>query len=82
MFVYGAVEFLKISAHHCFILLFYSAAGCGVPNREARLVGGEYLRGHEFPWAASIQILEGDKTAPATLINDRYLVTSASVLIG
>ncbi|KAG5896146.1 hypothetical protein JTB14_015849 [Gonioctena quinquepunctata] len=54
---------------------------CGIPNREARLVGGEYLRGHEFPWASLIQ-LPGNSSFPATLINDRYLLTSANVVIG
>lgn len=54
---------------------------CGVPNREARLLGGEYLRGYEFPWLALIQI-KGVSTIPGTLINDRYVITAASTLLG
>ncbi|XP_050509582.1 clotting factor G beta subunit-like [Diabrotica virgifera virgifera] len=58
---------------------------CGVPNREARLVGGEYLTGHEFPWAASIQVNDGNSNVSslaATLITPKYLLTSASNVIG
>ncbi|XP_017770581.1 PREDICTED: serine protease 27-like [Nicrophorus vespilloides] len=54
---------------------------CGVPNREAKLLGGEYLRTNEFPWMAQIQV-RGDFVIPGTLINDRYVITSASTIIG
>ncbi|CAH2012041.1 unnamed protein product [Acanthoscelides obtectus] len=63
------------------IFLFHT--GCGVPNREAKLIGGEFMRVHEFPWAALIQIQgEHERAVPATLINDRYVITSASNLLG
>ncbi|XP_057667240.1 haptoglobin-related protein-like [Diorhabda carinulata] len=57
---------------------------CGAPNREARLVGGEYLTGHEFPWTASIQVnVDGNASSlPATLITPKYLLTSANNVIG
>ncbi|KAJ8961460.1 hypothetical protein NQ318_014708, partial [Aromia moschata] len=54
---------------------------CGVPNREARILGGEYTKGHEFPWAALIQIKD-TRSSLATLINDKYLLTAATNLIG
>ncbi|XP_023310641.1 vitamin K-dependent protein C-like [Anoplophora glabripennis] len=54
---------------------------CGIPNREARLLGGEYLRGHELPWAGLIQVKDG-RSMPATLINDRFVVTSATNVLG
>lgn len=54
---------------------------CGLPNREARLLGGEYLKTHEFPWLAIIQV-RGETAIPGTLINDRYILTSGSQMIG
>lgn len=60
---------------------------CGVPNREAKFLGGDFLRGYEFPWIASIHTFEGGdltkiKTIPGTLINNKYVITGASPLIG
>ncbi|KAJ8965612.1 hypothetical protein NQ314_004003 [Rhamnusium bicolor] len=55
--------------------------GCGIPNREARILGGEYLRGHEFPWASLIQI-KGVKSLLATLINDKLTPLDIKVTIG
>lgn len=51
-----------------------------MPNREARIIGGEYLRTHEFPWLALIHF--NNQTIVGSLINDRYVLTSASSLIG
>ncbi|RZC33799.1 trypsin-1 [Asbolus verrucosus] len=61
---------------------------CGVPNRKARFVGGEYLRGYEFPWLSLIQVQgkgeeeEGKKTVPGALINNKYVITEAAQLVG
>lgn len=55
---------------------------CGISNREARLLGGEELRTHEFPWMSAIQIENKKIQVPATLINNRYVITAASNLIG
>lgn len=54
---------------------------CGVPNRRQRLLGGTELKPYEFPWLAQILV---DDSAPieATLINDRYVITSASSVFG
>lgn len=60
--------------------MFYNT-GCGIPNREARLLGGEYLRGYEFPWLGLVH-LKGVASIPGTLINDRYVITSAAPLLG
>ncbi|XP_044761683.1 serine protease 7-like [Coccinella septempunctata] len=54
---------------------------CGIKNLEARFLGGEYTKGHEFPWLALIQI-KGFPAASATLINSRYVITAAWHLIG
>ncbi|XP_045479041.1 serine protease 7-like [Harmonia axyridis] len=54
---------------------------CGIKNLEARFLGGEYTKGHEFPWLAMIQI-KGFAATTATLINSRYVITAASELIG
>nr|CAH7752889.1 unnamed protein product [Callosobruchus chinensis] len=65
------------------LLLSPCKCRCGVPNREARLTGGEFMRVHEFPWAALVQIQGNeDRVVPATLINDRYVLTTASNLLG
>ncbi|CAG9822560.1 unnamed protein product [Phaedon cochleariae] len=56
---------------------------CGIPNRETRFLGGEYLTGHEFPWSALVYLHNNVSSPfPATLINDRYLVTAANNVIG
>ncbi|KAJ8984900.1 hypothetical protein NQ317_002740 [Molorchus minor] len=57
-----------------------NAVECGIPNREARLLGGEYTKVHEFPWAALIQIRD-TRSVLATLINDKFLITAASNLL-
>lgn len=54
--------------------------GCGVPNRDAKLIGGEYLRSYEFPWLALIHIK--NQTVVGSLINNRYILTAATPLIG
>ncbi|XP_018306523.1 ovochymase-2 [Mycetomoellerius zeteki] len=55
---------------------------CGRPNRKAaRLLGGEYTESHEFPWLANIHI-KSKLLVSGVLINDRYVLTAASQLIG
>ncbi|XP_044727946.1 serine protease 55-like [Chrysoperla carnea] len=63
---------------------------CGIPNRydrilhknrEKRLVGGEYLRVHEFPWLALVNV-RGQESFGGVIINDRYILTAANFLIG
>lgn len=55
---------------------------CGRPNRfgETRFLGGEYTKVHEFPWLANIHAKS--KFLSGVLINDRYVLSSASQLIG
>lgn len=52
-----------------------------MPNREGRILGGEYLSGHEFPWLVTIPI-KGIISSIGVLINDQYVLTAASTLIG
>ncbi|XP_018347579.1 PREDICTED: vitamin K-dependent protein C-like [Trachymyrmex septentrionalis] len=55
---------------------------CGRPNRKtARLLGGEHTESHEFPWLANIHI-KSKLLVSGVLINDRYILTAASQLIG
>lgn len=54
---------------------------CGVPNRRQRLLGGTELKPYEFPWLAQI-LAEDSPPIEATLINDRYVITSASSVFG
>ena len=54
---------------------------CGVPNRRQRLLGGTELKPYEFPWLAQI-LVEDSAPIEATLINDRYVTTSASSVYG
>ncbi|KAL6422457.1 hypothetical protein ACFW04_010629 [Cataglyphis niger] len=54
---------------------------CGRSNRKAtRLLGGEYTESHEFPWLANIHVKS--KIISGVLINDRYVMTAASQVIG
>lgn len=84
-------------------IIFVVFIECGVPNREARFLGGEFLRTYEFPWLAVLHIPDRTKfrqvstptntskpadfphykksTIPATLINNKYLLTGASALV-
>ncbi|XP_076683200.1 vitamin K-dependent protein C [Andrena cerasifolii] len=56
---------------------------CGRPNRsgEARFLGGEYTKSHEFPWLANIHA-RAQLIFSGVLINDRYVLTAASQLVG
>ncbi|KAK9758610.1 Trypsin [Popillia japonica] len=53
---------------------------CGIPNRQDRILGGEATKQYEFPWLAYIQTIKDKRVIPASLINDRYVITSASLL--
>ncbi|XP_014467234.1 PREDICTED: vitamin K-dependent protein C-like [Dinoponera quadriceps] len=55
---------------------------CGRTNRKAaRLLGGENTESHEFPWLANIHTSSG-LLVSGVLINDRYVMTAASELVG
>lgn len=53
---------------------------CGIPNREAKLLGGEYTRGHEFPWLVGIFHM-GLPQLTGSLISDLYVLTSATPIL-
>lgn len=44
-------------------------------------MGGEYTESHEFPWLANIHI-KSKLLVSGALINDRYVLTAASQLVG
>lgn len=54
---------------------------CGIPNRRQRLLGGTDLKPYEFPWLGQI-IVKDSPPIEATLINDRFVITSASTVYG
>ncbi|XP_044018246.1 phenoloxidase-activating factor 3-like [Aphidius gifuensis] len=55
---------------------------CGRSNRMgSRFFGGETTQSHEFPWLTNIHV-KSDPPVSGTLINDRYVLTSASQLVG
>lgn len=61
-------------------LMFFAV--CGRTNRKAaRLLGGENTESHEFPWLANIHTSSG-LLVSGVLINDRYIMTAASELVG
>ncbi|KAK5650382.1 hypothetical protein RI129_001411 [Pyrocoelia pectoralis] len=64
-----------------FLLFGPCKCKCGLPNRQGRPSAGEYLNNYEFPWLALIQ-MAGGVTASGTLINNKYIITTASLLKG
>ncbi|XP_043280113.1 phenoloxidase-activating factor 3-like [Venturia canescens] len=55
---------------------------CGKSNRNyARLLGGEDTQSHEFPWLTNVHV-KSNKLVSGILINDRYVLTAASQLVG
>lgn len=54
---------------------------CGIPNRRPRMIGGTDLKPYEFPWLAQI-IIKDEAPIEATLINSRYVITSAIAVYG
>lgn len=63
------------------IIIDIASVVCGRSNRAARLVGGEHTDSHEFPWLANIHI-NSKSLVNGALINDRYVLTAASQLVG
>ncbi|XP_014213711.1 vitamin K-dependent protein C-like [Copidosoma floridanum] len=56
---------------------------CGKSNRGgARFLGGEFTETHEFPWLANVHVKSSNLYFSGVLINDRYVLTAASQLIG
>lgn len=54
---------------------------CGIPNRRQRLLGGTDLKPYEYPWLGQI-IVQDSPPIEATLINDRFVITSATTVYG
>lgn len=64
-----------------YVFRYFILVVCGRPNRKAtRFLGGEYTESHEFPWLANIHVKS--KLTSGVLINDRYVMTAASQIIG
>lgn len=63
---------------------FFTIQECGITNRTGRFIGGSELTPHEFPWMALIMSIgiKPERHQTGTLINDRYIITSATQLFG
>jgi len=73
--------FIETNTENTYYVFFYLYAVCGRPNRKtARLLGGENTESHEFPWLVNIHVKS--KLLSGVLINDRYVMTAASQLVG
>lgn len=62
-------------------------AGCGVAHRflseysrTSRLLGGEGISPHQFPWLAAVSV--GSQIVGGSLISDRLIVSAASPFYG
>lgn len=56
---------------------------CGIPNRRPRVIGGEQIQMHEFPWSSIIHLTENsEKQVAGTIINNKYVLTAASQILG
>lgn len=54
---------------------------CGVSNRNAKVVGGNITKIHEFPWLAGLSY-EGKFYCGASLVSRRHLITAAHCVEG
>lgn len=53
--------------------------GCGVPNREGKVVEGEFMGPHEYPWLVLVHVT-GRKSFLGSLISSKYVLCTASAL--
>ncbi|KAI4457443.1 tryptase-related [Holotrichia oblita] len=77
----GYPEGQKDACQEEFFLSWETNLGCGITNRQDRILGGEVTKQYEFPWLTHIQTKD-KRIIPSSLINDRYVITSASLLGG
>lgn len=77
----AATAVSKVSFIEFFMRHRLHIAECGVPNRDTRILGGEYLRSYEFPWLALINNFKDNSVFLGTLINNKYVITAATVLV-
>ncbi|RVE48476.1 hypothetical protein evm_006912 [Chilo suppressalis] len=64
----------------------YCLCRCGLARhisdnvRAGRLLGGEFIYPHQFPWLATVNA--GSSSAVGSLISDRHIISAASPLYG
>lgn len=55
--------------------------GCGIANKQKRIVGGQETEVNQYPWMALLTY-SNRFYCGATLINDRYVMTAAHCVSG
>lgn len=65
------------------IFLFFESLykGCGIANKQKRIVGGQETEVNQYPWMALLTY-SNRFYCGATLINDRYVMTAAHCVSG
>lgn len=56
-------------------------AGCGIANKQKRIVGGQETEVNQYPWMALLTY-SNRFYCGASLINDRYVMTAAHCVSG
>lgn len=63
------------------IWIIWFAIGCGIANKQKRIVGGQETEVNQYPWMALLTY-SNRFYCGASLINDRYVMTAAHCVSG
>lgn len=77
---YGIKNFL-FSSSNLKLWTFFSHLGCGIANKQKRIVGGQETEVNQYPWMALLTY-SNRFYCGASLINDRYVMTAAHCVSG
>lgn len=65
----------------CFCIETFLLLGCGIANKQKRIVGGQETEVNQYPWMALLTY-SNRFYCGASLINDRYVMTAAHCVSG